>query len=150
MKKLFFIGNGFDIAHKLPTSTCYFKEFLERVCKGKRSYMPMTYFDQDGATVADRESTAGLLVELIDSAVKDRKWQDFEESMGKFDYLSFFDEYDMNEAIDDDDDDEMFRVAYIREDLASDLNCCIKEIKKLFAEWIETINIEQAICICMF
>ncbi|MDE6284260.1 MAG: bacteriophage abortive infection AbiH family protein [Bacilli bacterium] len=154
MKKLFIIGNGFDIAHGLLTRFSNFREFLFNECNGEISYMPMTYIGIDGETVADRKGTAGLLIDLIDNTSKGDNWEDLEESMGRFEYLSYFDEYDMGSAIQDEDDDEMFRVAYAREDVASDLSCCIVEIKNLFSEWIDTIDIrtvkEQSRFISLF
>lgn len=141
MKKLFVIGNGFDIAHGLPTRFSNFREFLYDECHGELSYMPVMCMGRDGETIADRNGAAGLLIDLIDNTSQGDNWEDLEESMGRFEYLPYFDEYDMVAAIEDEDDDEMFRVAYAREDVASELSCCIIEIKNLFSEWIDTIDI---------
>ena len=77
MKKLFIIGNGFDSAHKLPTKYSDFREFLNEECDGQISYMPATHMGRDCDTMADRETTAGLLIDLIDDTTRGDKWEDF-------------------------------------------------------------------------
>lgn len=141
MRKLFIIGNGFDIAHGLPTRYADFKDFLLNECGGQRAYMPSTFMDPDGGTNPDRNITAGLLINLIDNAVSGPNWEDFEEAMARYDYISFFDDCDMNTAIEDDDDDEMYHAIYRREDIASDLGISIIEVKNFFAEWVDTIEL---------
>ncbi len=144
MKKLFIIGNGFDLAHKLHTKYCYFREFLYKQCNGKISYIPASSVDRDGDTIVDRITVAGLLMELIDNTTNGEDWADFEDAMGRYNYLSFFEEYDMDMAINDDDDDEMYRTIHNREDIVNDLSVCILEVKNLFKEWIDSININTA------
>ena len=144
MKKLFIIGNGFDSAHKLPTKYSDFREFLNEECDGQISYMPATHMGRDCDTMADRETTAGLLIDLIDDTTRGDKWEDFEDAMGRYQYLSYFDDYGMDEAMAADDDDEVYRTIYNREDIVSELSCCILEVKNLFSEWIDSIDVSIA------
>ena len=141
MSKLFLLGNGFDLAHKIKTQYKDFRAYLCRECGDVFSDVPQTVVDEDGNLKADRTGAAGLLVWLIDETSQGEEWRDLEETMGRFRYGSFFDEYDMEAAIEDDDDDEMFHVAYAREDLAHELSLCVSEIKQLFHDWIETVTI---------
>ena len=142
MKKLFIIGNGFDVAHKLPTQYKDFRKFLNELCGGELSYMPSISVDQDGDYSADRETTAGLLINLIDNTLGENDWKDVEYAMGIFNYDEYFDDFDLSAAIADSDDNEMYRVQHVREEIASNLHCCIYEIKNLFAEWIDTIEVD--------
>lgn len=142
MSKLFIVGNGFDLAHDLPTSFSNFKVFLESECMGQLSYMPATFTDPDGGINPDRATTAGLLINLIDNAVYGPDWEDFEEAMAQYDYFGFFDDCDMNTAIESDNDNDMYHAIYNREDIASDLSMCIPEVKTFFTEWVETIELD--------
>lgn len=144
MKKLFIIGNGFDSVHELPTKYSDFREFLYEECDGKISYMPATFIGQDCDTIADRKTTAGLLIDLIDNTTRGDKWEDFEDAMGKYQYLSYFEDYDMDEAMSADDDDEAYRTIHNREDILSELSCCVLEVKNLFSEWINSIDVSTA------
>lgn len=142
MSKLFIIGNGFDLSHKIKTSYANFREFLERKSCGKISYMPSTYVDKDGGVLADEATSAGLLIGLIDNIAEGPKWADLESYLAEFDYHEFFADNDISTAIDSDDDDEIFRVVHNRQDISSDLRCCVENIQSLFKEWINEVNID--------
>lgn len=146
MNKLFIIGNGFDIAHGIESEYKHFRAFLCREFGEDESEypdMPQTNVSKDGDIIPDRKRTAGFLIELIDASSKGYDWKDFEETMGRFNYDSLFDELDMASAIADDDDDEMFHRLHDREDLAHEVSLCVLYVKKLFQEWIETVEIDS-------
>ncbi len=144
MSKLFIIGNGFDLAHKLPTAYSHFKKYLDIECEGQISYIPVSSVDRDGDIAVDRKTASGLLLDLIDNTVKGENWNDFEDAMGKYDYLTYFEDQDMDMAINDADDDEIYRTIHNREDIVNDLSLCVLEVKKFFKEWIESIDITVA------
>ena len=142
MSKLYIIGNGFDLSHKIKSSYSCFREFLVKKCGGHISYMPATYMNQDGDVIADETTSAGLLIEMIDNIAKGNNWADLELYLADFNYEEYFEDYDLSEAINSDDDDEMFRVAHNREDISSDLRYCVRNIKSLFSEWINEVDID--------
>lgn len=142
MSKLFIIGNGFDLSHRIKSSYSHFRKFLVKKCGGHISYMPETYINQDGDVIADETTSAGLLIELIDNIAKGENWADLESYLADFDYQEYFEDYDLSDAINSDDDDEMFRVAHNREDISSDLRYCVRNIKSLFGEWIYEVDID--------
>ena len=140
MKKLFIFGNGFDCAHDLPTSYLDFRKFLINESQGVKSFYPETYINKDGEVIADRKATSKLLVKLIDETAGD-DWGNFEEAMARYNYLDFFEDLDIVEAIESPNDDEMFRVVESRKNLVGDLTKCVVEVKRLFSEWIDQIKL---------
>ncbi len=140
MKKLFIFGNGFDCAHDLPTSYLDFRKFLINESQEVKSFYPETYINKDGEVIADRKTTSKLLVNLIDETAGD-DWGNFEEAMARYNYLDFFEDLDIVEAIESPDDNEMFRVAESRKILVEDLTKCVIEVKRLFKEWIDQVEL---------
>ena len=139
MNKLFIIGNGFDIDHDLPTSYDDFRVHVETSCNGKRNYMPGTSIDQDGEEFVSKDFAYGFILALLDDLYGD-KWGDIEADLPSLNYLQYFEDFDMDKAINDDDDDEMFHATHNREDTVCDLKPCVLKIRELIEDWIETID----------
>lgn len=137
--KLFILGNGFDIAHNLPTKFKHFKEYLKKESKGQKNFFPSTYMGKDGGTLVERTSLIAFIIELVNSATES-DWCDFEEAMGQFDYEMYIEDFD----IDDEYDDNPFHAIYNREDMASELRFCVPLLRDLFHEWILTIDTDVA------
>ncbi len=149
MSKLFIIGNGFDSAHCLATSYDEFRKYLcNTYMNGKRGadYMPMVpsvTMGPKGEDICDMEEVAEFLVYLISIAEPDgNKWSDLEASLGRLDYDEAFDM--LPEELDDDGDINYWRESYNNEDMASNLYTIVSQVKDLFAEWVEDIDIEIA------
>lgn len=80
MPKLFIIGNGFDLAHKMETSYDYFKEYLKHYDSNRLYH---NYFPAAAASDARRENSAYILWCIVNETVKNKdKWSDFEEALG--------------------------------------------------------------------
>lgn len=136
----FIIGNGFDIAHDMPTSyDCFHDYLIDKFPNMKSDYMyvPMPITAPDGDIIIDETDAASLLCHLINNVCGDN-WSDFENALGKIDLLECFD--DLYEVYDKDGDRNLWHEAYNNEDRASDLYCVIPMIKVLFSDWIETIK----------
>lgn len=138
MNRLFIIGNGFDRDHKLPTGYGNFREHAKESCNGRCNYMPGTSIDSDGGVFVSSNFAYGFMLALLDGYYGE-KWGDIEEALPNLDYLQYFEDFDMDEAIND-DDDAMFHAIYNREDTASDLAPCVLKIRELIEEWLETID----------
>ena len=135
----FIIGNGFDLAHKMPTSyNCFYNYLINRFPNINHSFMhvptPMTA--PDGGDVVDETDATSLLCHLINDVCGD-DWSNFETALGEIDLLQCFG--DLKEVYDKDGDRNLWHEAYNNEDRASDLCCVIPMIKDLFSDWIETI-----------
>ena len=149
MSKLFVIGNGFDCAHCLATSYDEFRKYLCNIYmdSGKEDdYMPLVpavATGPDGGDVFDMEEVARFLVHLISEAEPNGdKWSDLETSLGLLEYGEFFDM--LPEELDDDGDVDYWKEACNNEDMALNLYTVVSDVKELFAEWIDNLNIQAA------
>ena len=149
MPNLFIIGNGFDLAHGLPTRYSKFREFL-RTKYGADEYAylvsPSPQGDGFGNVWVDSKEVANLVARMLRDACadelrdadEDEYWSDFENALGYFDYVEFFEDA---KEYDRDGDIHPAHTFYNVEDIADNLLFCIPHIKDLFQEWIGTIDI---------
>lgn len=143
MSKLFVIGNGFDLAHGLPTSYGCFHNYLREKypdADEETPCVPYSSIDHHGEELWDPTEVAGYLMNLLSRTAKEN-WSDFEETLGRLDYDDDF--WELPEQIDRDGERNYFREAYQNEDLASQLAGCVPQILDLFSEWVETIDISK-------
>ena len=136
--KLFILGNGFDVAHKLETIYGDFRKFLKKRSLGEINYQPSVGMDQDGGQCVDQTYLAGFLLGIVDG-VAGEDWRDFEESLGRLNYTEYIEDYDLFEY-----DDNPFRAIYAREDISADLKVCVPLLKDCFAQWIDSIDVSAA------
>ena len=141
MRRLFIIGNGFDLDHKLPTKYEDFHKYLrtaypdaneEYVC------VPVFTVGHHGEDVCDKDEVVGYLMNLISRTDGDI-WADFESSLGRLDFDDDF--YELTPQYDHDGDRNLWHEAYDNEDLAARLEMCVPYISTLFSEWIDSIDI---------
>lgn len=116
MKKLYIIGNGFDLWHNLPTRYSdfyrYSKSFLDDI---ERYYT----FDTG-----------------------DQPWHNFEDSLGLFEPSSFYDEYNMTDPRSESfKPSDMYGV---EDDINENADRMIQSIREQFNEWIIGIDIKSA------
>ena len=149
MSKLFIIGNGFDIAHGLPTSYDDFRKYLSNTYMNNKCevdampMIPTVSIGSKGEEICDMEEVANFLVYIISEAEPDgNKWGDLEASLGRLDYDEAFEM--LPEELDDDGDINYWRESYNNEDMASNLYSVVVYVKELFAEWVENIDIKVA------
>ena len=81
MKTLYIVGNGFDMAHKLPTSYWHFREYLEDMHQDFLADFEYLYnigrIDLSNPRVSERT------VSRWKKAICDTLWSDFEDKMGR-------------------------------------------------------------------
>lgn len=143
MKNLFVVGNGFDLAHGLPTKYVHFRNYLiekypdanlDELVIPNRIDLPKGGYQYDDIHVVS------LLLFLIDAAVEfGDEWSDFETSLGKLEYSLCFD--DLDGVYDRFGDMNPFHTAYNNEDRAVEITGAIRQIEKYFSEWIDSIKI---------
>lgn len=160
MSKLFIIGNGFDVAHGLPTKYSNFKFYLKEKYKieDKVYLLPDRYMEPNGGEELDEEDCGKFLYNFINKSMYgcrcclectrdcyDCEWNQFEEALGKlkFDYIfneaSLFEfDYDKDGDLDD------WSNAYKRENIANNIELASQNIYNFFNDWIKTINIREA------
>ena len=144
MSKLFIIGNGFDLAHGLPTAYSCFHRYLQETypeADEENADVPWATMGHHGEELYDENKVVGYLMCLLSRTAKEN-WSDFENALG---YLDFsYDLYDPSDFTDRDGEPNYFHTFYNNEDTSSQLSRCVPKILDLFSEWVETIDIAKA------
>ncbi|MGZ9869582.1 bacteriophage abortive infection AbiH family protein [Priestia endophytica] len=149
MSNLFIIGNGFDIAHGLPTGYENFYKYLIKTYPLAKTIEPTFNIESkqlpDGGEEYDKNEVVAFLIDVISEAEKDgHNWSDIESTLGKLDFDRYFD--DMSYLFDDEyEDKELFRGPRRHEEVSENFYKVVIQIKDLFAQWINSINISEAI-----
>lgn len=143
MKKLFVIGNGFDIDHNLPTGYSDFQKYLmKNYPEASDEYLivPESFMMPDGDEGYNDDEVVGFLLKIItETEGTGKAWSDLENTLGCLNFDECFDDCNTDE----DDDNEWHRV-YRNEDIAANVSGAVKMIKEYFSDWIETIDISSA------
>lgn len=143
MKKLFIIGNGFDLAHNMSTSYKDFQKFLKNKYSGTYkmySQVPEYKIGNHGEILYDDNEVVGYLLDLI-SRTDGPDWSHLEEALGRLDLSIDFDF--PGECYDLHGERNMFYEAYANENLAANLLRCVPMIQRYFEEWVNTIVISE-------
>lgn len=148
MKNLFILGNGFDLAHRLPTSYEDFRKYLYKKYEISGEMNTGLHIETkilpDGDEVFNEKEAVEFLVTLIsETEPLGDKWSDIENSMGSFDFEYYLEV--QSEMFDLDEDKNLFRMQYIYEDNAHNYYKVVKELKKFFSAWIKTIDTREVV-----
>lgn len=137
MKKLFIVGNGFDLAHGLKTSYEEFHKYLRLnyFYKADSFFIPESSILPDGSEIYDENDVATILIDLISKAEGEGKnWSDVETSLGKLDFDTYLERYDdIYVEEDNGDGSNLWRSANLYENISNDLYSCTIKIKDLFS-----------------
>ncbi|BBI34943.1 bacteriophage abortive infection AbiH family protein [Cohnella abietis] len=148
MNRLFILGNGFDVAHSLPTRYDNFRKYLLEnypdASKRTPSFNISSSTMPDGEEVFDDDEAVSFIMHVISNAEADaNNWCDIETSLGHLDFSEFFDDISILFG-DEEDDDDFYSDDYKRrEDAASNFRMVTETIKDYFSEWINTIDISE-------
>lgn len=130
--KLYIIGNGFDLAHNLPTSYNNFRDWLiEKYPYASYNYrVPESIMYPDGGEVYDDNEVIGYIIEILDSC-DEGEWNNLEAYLGSiaFDALS-------DELLDETFEKDTFREIYANEDISNNISIVFKRLKSLFEDWV--------------
>jgi hypothetical protein len=144
LRKLFIIGNGFDLAHGLPTKYQDFHEYLKENYNSDDDFdytIPSSQIYPDGEEVFDDNEVVKFLRNAI-SQTEGYDWWNLEHTLGVMDYDQFLDDYDFYD--DDNDDENPWHEVYRNEDKSSDVAKSMEHINVFFEEWINSIDVERA------
>lgn len=148
MKRLFIIGNGFDIAHKLNTRYSDFRNYLlEQYPKAmdQDGRVPEPITRDQGEELFDDEEVVGFLIKIIDEASQlGDEWKDLEDALGKIDYGYLLDNWDEEDEEDEEDEGEQWDEVCDNEDNARNIKEIVIMIKNYFSEWINQIQISNS------
>lgn len=119
MKRLFIIGNGFDLAHKLPTSYADYREWLKQ------------YYPQFLEVLEEIYCYSSYVDE-------ETLWSEFEQALGMFDIEEIFNNLS---AELDFDEDHMFRTSANIEDYFEELGNIITDNFQIsLKEWLISVD----------
>lgn len=117
-KKLYIVGNGFDLWHELPTSYGHFSEFAHSLLSEIENYYALDFNNYN-------------------------PWHDFENALGDFDPDAFFDSYNEIDASADD-----FRLSFLyglEDEITEQTNKHVDSIREAFTDWVNQIDVSKAI-----
>lgn len=143
MRKVFIIGNGFDISHELQTSYYYFRNFL--IDKYKVNFedsttIPYASMMPKGELVISDQESAQFIAKSIEEVEGD-EWNEFEKALGLLDFDSFYDDVTL---LMDKEDDNFFRDQLNAiEDAAPNIPIAFEKLSRLFTEWVESIDFSK-------
>jgi Bacteriophage abortive infection AbiH len=144
LSKLFILGNGFDLAHRLPTSYEHFHKYLLETYPVARGFSPTynvsSYCMPDGGIEVDNDEAVAFITQAI-SEVDGDEWQNVESSLAYLpfeDYLS-----DLASNFDLDDDKELYRNVYRNEDTSNEFYLVMLKFHKFLVDWVRSIDISN-------
>lgn len=145
MKRLFIIGNGFDLAHGIHSSYEDFRKYLVsklETITGKE-YKNFDFTDSSILTndyIKTQENDLLTILYFLSVAefgsTSNLEWKNIEKSVGELDYSEFEYLY-----IDESEDDKEYRANWINHDMFLPYVDLLTEIPNYFREWICQISL---------
>lgn len=147
MNKLFIIGNGFDIAHKIESSYEHFRQYLITLLENvsKRNYKGYDFTDNSIITsdyTRCPENDLLTILYFISNAEYlnsgNTEWKYIEKSVGELSYDDFSWLY-----VDESADDKEYRANWINEDIFSPYIEILTGIPKYFEKWVKQVDMSN-------
>lgn len=168
MNNLYIIGNGFDLAHKLPTSYkdfAYFiyKEYIadtqpgykflerEEFLKESENILRLLRDDiwdfppSEVEGVQPRSYEEGLILGFLGILGYARTadlWSELESALGNIDYKSI--RHAIDDVVDSDGDFDMGKTGFVLEDGSQEWPSAAYKFNSTFRNWINTVEIEKS------
>ena len=147
MNKLFILGNGFDIEHKLKTRYSDFKKFLKEYLEIEDSpvsiSVPSLGVSPDGGVSFNEKDVGKFIYHWLDcNEIIGDDWSNFEESLGEMNFTRIFCD-NLSEVYDKEGDINEWHTLYNREDIASEIYASSGFINVFFQKWINSINLDK-------
>ena len=143
MSSLFIIGNGFDIAHGIPTKYSDFRSFLIDLFPDALKFRDEIIYLEDAERIDVSEFAAEILLHAMDSA-SGENWCNFEEALAYINFNNKLPRPNHKEDETDEEDHELMMHYLLYTDmLTSAFINCSKLWEDYFRLWIK--NVQQQI-----
>lgn len=146
MRKLFVIGNGFDLAHNMETGFNQFRDYLREsysIIHNYVPYVPETVLGHHGEEVQDTTEVVALIAYLLDEATvdigKENDWSEIEKLLGKLNLQECID--NIEQQYDKEGDRNYFWEYENTESICGNMALAISSITEFLSEWIHTIEV---------
>lgn len=140
MSSLFIAGNGFDIAHGIPTQYSRFRSFIIQKYPEALELRDQVIYLEDFESIDPNEFAAEILLNTMDK-VADENWCNFEEALA---YINFDNKFPLPNHKEDetDEEDQMLMQEYLlyMNVLASGFINCSKIWQDFFRLWIKEVQ----------
>lgn len=140
MSSLFIAGNGFDIAHGIPSQYSEFRSFIIQKYPESLDLRDGVVYLEDFENIDPNEFAAEILLNTMDKAAGEN-WCDFEEALA---YINFDNKFPLPKHKEDetDEEDQMLMQQYLlyMDALISGFIHCSKIWQDFFRLWIKEIQ----------
>ncbi len=142
MGALFIAGNGFDIAHGIPTKYRDFREFIIKMFPNALKYRDVIIHMKDFDDLDTSEFAAEILLNTMDR-VCGADWCNFEEALAYVDFNNKFPKANHKEDETYEEDNELMKNYLLYMDrLTSGFIYCTQHWQKFFWLWIREVQIQ--------
>lgn len=144
MSRLFIIGNGFDLAHRIPSKYEDFRLYLISLLNKESGCDYSNYdFRVNNDIVTDNyiknlKNDILTIMFFLSNAEDGTEWKNIEHSVGRLNYDEFSWLY-----LDESEDEKEQRANYINEDIFLPYRDVLASIPDFFSKWIKQININE-------
>lgn len=139
-KKLFIIGNGFDIQHNIRSKYQDFHSFIRENYSLHRDFaymgVPAPKIEYYGMKHSDLEYALAFLDDTLTKTESGSHWYDLENSLGKLDLSDYFDKNDGWAPV---------RIDEKPEDTIYNIGQCFYFLMRIFNLWVDQIDISNVV-----
>lgn len=140
ISSLFIAGNGFDVAHGIPSKYSDFRSFIIEMYPEVVNFRDEVVYLEDFANVDPDEFAAEILLNSMDKSAGEN-WCDFEEALAHVNFDNKFPMPNHKEDETDEEDQELMQDYLLYMDvLTSGFINCSKIWQDFFRVWIKSIQ----------
>lgn len=142
---LFIAGNGFDIAHGIPSKYSEFRKYLIKKYPEVLKFRDEKIYMEDFDYLTPEEFAAEILLSTMDK-VDGENWENFEAALAHIDFSNKFPVPRNNENETEEHDVFMRDYLLYMDKLSSGFIACTKCWQMFFQQWIREVEIPIKIC----
>lgn len=140
MSSLFIAGNGFDIAHGIPSKYSEFRKYIIRNYPDALKYRDEKVCLEDFDYIFPKEFAAEILLSTMDKA-NGENWEDFEASLAHIDFSNKFPSPNHKEDETEEEDNALMQDYLLYMDILSGgFIACTKWWQDFFQKWIREVQ----------